>query len=272
MLIDTHCHLTYPELATQLDEVVQRAAAAGVQRIITIATSVSDAEKALKVVQTHPRVSMAAGIHPHEAGKCTSDDLQALGELHRSIPGNITPDRDRNSDLVAVGETGLDFHYDFAPPDQQERIFRAQLDIALDVDRPVIIHARKSEERVCDVLSDYPALSAKVVFHCYSADLTIARRILDMGNYLSFTGVVTFANADTVQEVAKFVPGDRFMVETDAPYLSPVPVRKIRPNEPAFAAHTARFLAELRGEPFESLAVQTTANAVRFFSLPEVEI
>lgn len=265
MLIDTHCHLTYDELAGRLDAVLARAADAGVSRIITIATDLPDAADALEILRSHPQVCMAAGIHPHEAAKCSDADLAALERLHRGPTPGATAGR-----LVAVGETGLDFHYDFAPPARQEEVFRRQLALACDVGRPVIIHARKSESRVCDILADYPPLRERVVFHCFSAEPDLARRVCDMGFYLSFTGVVTFANADKIQEAARAAPIDRIMVETDAPFLSPVPVRKIRPNEPAFVSHTARFLADLRGMPFDSFAERTTANAIRFFGLPEV--
>lgn len=173
------------------------------------------------------------------------------------------------SRLVAVGETGLDFYYSFAPAERQEEVFRFQLDLAREVGLPVVIHARQSEARVCEVLSEYPDLAGRVVFHCFSADAALARRILDLGYWLSFTGVVTFRNATGVQEAARLVPADRFLVETDAPYLSPEPLRGRRPNEPAWVVHTARFLAELRGQPFEELAETTTRNARRFFGLSD---
>lgn len=263
MLIDTHCHLTYDQLAPQIDDVLARAAAAGVTRMITVATTPGDARRAVELMRDRPGISLAAGVHPHEAGKVTEDELAALRDLHAGRWGGVDVRR-----LVAVGETGLDFHYDFAPRDVQERVFRAQLALACDVGRPVIIHARESERQVCDILDDYPQLRDRVVFHCYSGDAELARRIFDSGWWVSFTGVVTFSNAAAIREAARVAPTDRFMVETDAPYLSPIPVRKIRPCEPAFVAHTARFLAELRGEPYESLAARTTTNAGRFFALP----
>ncbi|MBI5864053.1 MAG: TatD family hydrolase [Planctomycetes bacterium] len=264
MLVDTHCHLTYDDLAPRIDDVLARAAAAGVRRCITIATSIADARKAIDLVRTHSQVWMAAGIHPHEAGRATAEDVAALRDLHEGrFDGSPQAGR-----LVAVGETGLDFHYDFAPRDRQEDVFRSQLHMACDVGRPVIIHARKSEALVCDILAEYPALRDRVVFHCFSGGPDLARRIIDSGWWVSFTGVVTFANADEIRESAKAAPADRFMVETDAPYLSPIPVRKVRPCEPAFVRHTAEFLANLRGVPLETLARQTTGNAERFFGLP----
>lgn len=262
-LIDTHCHVTYAELAPQIDDVVRRAAEAGVTRMITVATTPDDARRGIELMKSHDRIYLAAGIHPHEAAKVGAAELNDLAALHRG-QWNLGPLATR---LVAVGETGLDFHYDFAPADVQERVFRAQLALAVEVKRPVIIHARKAEEQVCDILRDYPQLVGRVVFHCFSRGVDVARRVLDMGLWLSFTGVVTFDKSGEIPASAKFTPADRFMIETDSPFLSPVPVRKIRPCEPAFVAHTARYLAELRGVSFETLAAQSTANAERFFSL-----
>ena len=258
MLIDTHCHLTSPELASQLDAVLQRAAEAGVERVVTIAVTAADARRAWDLMAERPAVYLAAGIHPHEAGSCTPEDRDQLATLHRGRwPGSGPADR-----LVAVGEIGLDFHYDFAPPSTQEEVFRFQLELACQVGRPVIIHARKSTQRVCDILADYPPLRERVVFHCYSGDTRTAGKILDLGFWLSFTGMVTFKNAETVR--------DRILLETDAPYLSPEPVRKVRPCEPALLVHTARRLAEVRAEPFEAFAAATSTNARRFFALTEV--
>jgi TatD DNase family protein len=246
--------------------------------MITVATSLEDIQAAIPILHRHENVFLTAGIHPHEAGKCDDDDLAALERVHREETDDMPAGR-----LVAVGETGLDFHYDFAPPERQEQVFRAQIEIARRVGqnlaagpsagrpavRPIVIHARESEQAVCDVLSDYPDLAGRVVFHCFSADVAVARRILDMGLWLSFTGVVTFRNAAAIREAACYVPADRIMVETDAPYLSPEPVRKIRPNEPAFVKHTAEFLADLRGESYDRFAEQTTANAERFFGVTD---
>lgn len=262
MLIDTHCHLTYPQLAPQVDAVLERAGRAGVENCITIATSPADALAAVTLAGRFPQVSVAAGIHPHEAGKATDADLEDLARLHRehADPSAATP-------LVAVGETGLDFHYELAPPAAQERVFRFQLELALECDRPVVVHARQAERRVCEILAEMPALKGRAVFHCFSAGPAEAEAILAGGWWISYTGIVTFENAAAVRAALALTPLDRMMLETDAPFLSPAPVRKQRPCEPAFVAHTAKYVAGLRNMTLEELARATTANARRFFGL-----
>lgn len=263
MLIDTHCHLTSDELYSDIDGVLGRAREAGVGRMVTVATRPSDARRAIELLGPHPQIYLAAGVHPHEAGRVDDAELEALAALHRGE----WSDGPLAGRLVAVGETGLDFHYDFATPQRQEQVFRFQLELACETGRPVVIHARKSEERVCEVLDEYLALRGRVVFHCFSGGPALAQRIFDGGWWVSFTGVATFRNAGEIREAARLSPADRFMVETDAPYLTPEPFRKNRPNEPAYVVHTARRLAEVRGEPFERFAAATTANAERFFGL-----
>jgi TatD DNase family protein len=265
MLIDTHCHLTFPGLAERAPEVIAQARAAGVERLITVAVDGPDAQAALRLMDGDAGLFLVAGTHPHEAGKCDATALEALKKLLRG--DELAPDL--RARIVGVGEIGLDLHYNFAPPDRQEDVFRRHLVLAEELGLPVVIHARESEARVCDILDEHPQLTGRVLWHCYSGDTRLTRRILDQGGYCSFTGVVTFKNAGTIRDAARLVPRDRIMIETDAPYLSPEPVRKIRPNEPALLVHTARFLADLRGESFEDFAAATTANAVRFFRLPE---
>jgi len=206
---------------------------------------------------------LAAGIHPHQAAKVTQEDLDALADLHHGR----WDFGDELKRVRAVGEIGLDFHYDFASPEQQEKLLRRQLEMAIETGRPAVIHARQSEERVCEILGEYRALEGKVVFHCFSGGPEIARRVLDLGDLLSFTGVVTFKNAGAIRESARLAPADRILVETDAPFLTPEPIRKIRPCEPAYVVHTARFLAEIRNEALDALAEATTRNAERFFGM-----
>ncbi len=265
MLIDVHCHLTSPGLVERVDEVLARARAAGVGRVILVAVNPGDARAALTLLAGRSNLYLIAGVHPHEAGTCSAD---VWAELTTLLRGAELPDHVRKR-IVGVGETGLDLHYNFAPPARQEEVFEAHLALAIEVGLPVVIHARESEPRVCEILARYPQLAGRVVWHCFSAGPDLARRVLDQGGCCSFTGVVTFKNAAIIRAAARFVPKDRIMVETDAPYLSPEPLRKVRPNEPALLVHTVRCLAALRGESDEELSAATTANAVRFFGLPE---
>ncbi len=264
-LIDTHCHLTSPELTSRLDAVLDRARQVGVDRVICVATDLADTRKALELMAGRPELYLVAGLHPHQIGPGWADELEAMAQLLRGVglPADLGPR------LVGWGETGLDFYYHFSPAARQEQAFRAQLELATALGLPVVIHARRSEARVCELLTGFPQLRGRVVFHCFSGDVALARQALEQEAYFSLTGVVTFKNAQTIQATARFLPQDRIMVETDAPYLSPEPVRRSRPNQPAFLVHTVRFLADLRGQDPEELAAITTANAVRFFRLRE---
>ncbi len=266
MLIDSHCHLTFEELASQVDAVLARGRAAGVAHVVNIATDADDALRAVELLASHADVSFALGVHPHEAAKPTGQ-VERIAALLAS--GGL-PDEIRRR-IVAVGEIGLDYHYDFAPRERQEIVLREHLELAVEHDLPVVIHAREAEARVCDILGEYPQFAGRAVFHCYTGSLEHARRILDAGYWLSFTGVVTFKNAGALAEVGRLVPDDRFMLETDAPFVSPEPVRNTRPNEPALMVHTANKLANLRRSTADAVARQTTANAIRFFNLPEVQ-
>lgn len=253
-LIDSHCHLTYDGLRDQIDDVIRRAHDAGVTHFVTIATDAADAQRALAISARHPCVHVAAGIHPHEAGKVAAgwDDvlLQTTGR----------------DNIYAVGETGLDYHYDFADKNVQMGVFRRQLEIACLVEKPVVIHCREAHDDAINVLADFGGLRG-VVFHCFTGNESAAGQILERGYWLSLTGVVTFKRSDELRRVAKMIPDDRLMVETDAPYLSPEPVRNVRPNEPAHLPHTARCIAEQRGTDIEELAALSAANTRRFFSL-----
>lgn len=255
-MIDSHCHLTYSELSTQLESVLDRARAAGVTHIITIGTDIEDAKKAVEVAHRSPNlVSMAAGFHPHGADK--------VAESHWAELQHIWDD----AKVVAFGEMGLDYHYDFADRENQRRVFSRQLELARERDRPIIIHAREAFEDVAAILQDQGFRDRRVVFHCFTGTAAEAARIAEYGWRISFTGIVTFPKSTELQEIARAYPADKLLIETDAPYLSPQPVRSKRPNEPAFVAHTARFLAGLRGVSFEELAAQTQRNAKVFFAL-----
>ena len=250
-MIDSHCHLTYEPLARQLDDVLKRAAAAGVGRMITIGTDLADAQRAIELCRGHENIRCAIGIHPHHSNKAQDEDVAWLRSLVQSPA------------VVALGEMGLDYHYDFSPRDRQAEIFTGQLELARELERPVVIHNREASDDTLAIMKDFPTVRA--VFHCFTGTAPEARKILDQGYLLGFTGVVTYKKSDELREVVKFTPGDRILVETDAPYLSPEPVRKQKVNEPSFVMHTARVVADLRGISVEELDRITSENISRHF-------
>lgn len=255
-LIDSHAHLTYPELVGQVEAVLDRCAQAGVEHVISIGTSLDDAQNAIALARKYPgRIHPAAGFHPHHADAVFADDLAAMARLWQE------------PDVVAFGEMGLDYHYDFAQRDNQRRAFAGQLKAAQPLDKPIIIHAREAFDDVDAMLVDHGFRNRRVVFHCFTGTAEEAAAIAERGWRISFTGIVTFPKSQELQAIARDYPADKLMVETDSPYLSPVPVRSKRPNEPAFVAHTARFLAELRRVAFGDLAEQTFRNTLEFFRL-----
>jgi len=254
-LIDTHCHLTFEPLAADVPGVVERSRAAGVDGWITVGTSLEDSNRAIELAAKHENMYAAVGIHPHEAKDA---DAAALAELKRLA---------RQDKVVAIGETGLDFHYNFSKQPDQARVFAAHLDIARALSLPIVVHSRNAFDETVAILDRDGGGLKGVVFHCFSGSADQAKQLLDRGYYLSFTGVVTFKNADATRAAAQVVPLDRLMVETDAPYMSPEPVRKHKPNEPALMVYTAQLLADLKGVNLESLAQATTHNAGKFFEL-----
>ncbi len=240
-----------------MDDVLVRCTEAGVDGVITIGTSLADARKAIRLSEQYPaRIHAAIGFHPHEADKVSEADISTMAELWG----------DRR--VMAFGEMGLDYHYDFADRGNQKRVFSRQLELARDRGKPLIIHCREAFEAVEPMLVDFGFASRPVVIHCFTGTPEEAERIAEHGWRISFTGIVTFPKSGALQEIAKKYPADRLMVETDSPYLSPVPVRGVRPNEPSHVAHVARFLANLRGVPYQELVEQTAANTRRFFNLP----
>lgn len=255
-LIDTHCHLTFEPLAGDVPGVIKRSRTAGVTSWITVGTHLDDSRRAIELAGQYEQMYATVGIHPHDAH---SADAQALEELAGLA---------RQERVVAVGEAGLDFHYDFSKQPDQRRVFEAHLDIAREVGLPVVIHSRNAFDETMEILDHRSRGLKGVVFHCFSGSAEQARLVLDRGCFVSFTGVVTFKNAESTREAARVVPLDRLMVETDCPYMSPEPVRRQKPNEPALMVHTARFLAELKGVSPEVFAQATTRTAITFFHLP----
>jgi TatD DNase family protein len=255
-LIDTHCHLTFDDLARDIDAVLARSRAAGVIQWITVGTDPQDSAKAVELAERFQNVYAAVAIHPHDAKNVTADVIQDLRKLAK------------HEKVVAIGETGFDLYYDRSLYQQQRRTFAQHLKIAAELNLPVIIHCRKAFDATMDALEQFGSSVRKVVFHCFGGSPEQARIVLNHGFHISFTGVVTFKNAQKTRQAAEVVPLDRLMLETDCPYMSPEPMRKQKINEPALMTHTAKFLAELKKVSLHEFAQRTTATARDFFDLP----
>lgn len=259
MLFDTHCHLDDPRLHEELDDVLERAAEAGVQRITTIgcANDIESVASAISLAKKHPeRITATVGVHPHDAKHLTPELRDAVHEAGKDVS------------VVAIGETGLDFHYDHSPHSIQEAAFRAQIAIAKELKKPLVIHTRSAPTDTLRILREESAKEVGGIIHCFSEDHAFAAAALDLGFVSSFSGIVTFKGAVEVQEAARRQPADALLVETDAPYLAPMPKRGKR-NEPAYVAYTTARIAELRGEDLEALAERTYQNALRVFAIAE---
>lgn len=255
-LIDSHAHLTFPELAGQIEAVLDRCAQAGVEKIITIGVDLDDAQHALQLCENYPdQICTGIGFHPHEADKVSDDDLGVMAGMWQ------------NPSVVALGEMGLDYHYDFADRENQKKVFSRQLELAVDIDKPIVIHCREAIDDTIPLLIDHGFENRRVVFHCFTGNAEEAEQLAKHGWRISFTGIVTFPKLTELQAIAKAYPADEIMVETDSPYLAPVPHRGKHPNEPSYVAHTAQFLANLRGESVEAFADQSLQNTKMFFDI-----
>jgi len=254
MLIDSHCHLDFPSLIEDLDGVMERAAAAGVGRMVTICTKLSEFDRVRGLAERHQRVYCSVGIHPHEAAAekaVTAEELVALA---------------RHPKVVGIGESGLDFYYEHSPREAQERQFRTHIRAARESGLPLIVHSRDADAEMASILAEEMAAGPFTgVMHCFSSGPALAEAALDLGLYLSLSGILTFKNAEELREIARQAPLDRLLVETDAPYLAPVPMRG-RTNEPAYVAHTAAKLAELKGVGIAEIERRTTDNFERLFA------
>ena len=257
MFVDSHAHIDGPEFDADRDEMLERARAAGVTAILNVGTGVPHSgvfERAIETSRNHDRIYTAIGVHPHDA-RFYDDKAESL--IKRLLE---TGER-----VIAWGEIGLDFHYDNSPRDVQLEVFRRQLRAARDSDVPVIIHTREAESETIDILqSEYAGAERRGVFHCFSGSRDLALRALDLGFMISFSGIVTFRKAGDLRAIAKEVPLDRLLIETDCPFLAPVPHRGKR-NEPAYVVDVARCLAELRELEIEKLAELTRANFESLF-------
>lgn len=254
MLIDSHCHLDFPDLQSRLPEVLAHAAEAGIGRMVTIATHVARFETYRALAEAHQNVFFTVGTHPHNAAQ------------EPDVPASRLVALSAHPRCIAIGEAGLDYHYDKSPRDVQRRVFRTHIAAARETGLPLVIHARNADEDMIEILSDEMGRGRfGAVLHCFSSGETLARIGVELGFYVSFSGILTFKNSEDIRRIAAQVPKDRLLVETDAPYLAPVPYRG-KTNEPAYVAHTARTLAEVVGATEAELAEITTGNFYRLFS------
>ncbi len=254
MLVDSHCHLDFPDFASELDQVVARAKAAGVGTMVTISTRVRRFDSVKAVAERFDNVYCSVGTHPHNAHEeldLTSDDLVRIAQHPK---------------VVAVGEAGLDYHYDNSPREAQAAGLRTHIAAARQSGLPLVIHAREADSDLADILQEEMKEGAfPAVLHCFSSGRALAETGIALGHYVSFSGILTFKNSQDIRDIARDLPADRILVETDAPYLAPPPYRGKR-NEPAYVVETAAVLAKTRGVSAEEIAAQTTENFFRLFS------
>jgi TatD DNase family protein len=254
MLVDSHCHLDFPDFGPELDDVVARARAAGVGTMLTIGTRLKSFDGVLRVAERFDDVWCSVGIHPHEAAAEPIEESAALVE------------RAQHPRVVGIGEAGLDYYYEHSPKADQVRNFRAHIAASRETGLPLIVHARDADDDLCEIMSEESARGAfPGLIHCFSSTTKLARTALDLGMMISISGIVTFKKADELRAIVADVPLDRLLVETDAPYLAPVPRRGKR-NEPAFVAHTAEAVAQIKGVETAQLAEATTDNFFQLFS------
>lgn len=253
MFADSHAHLEMEEFDADRPEVIARAVEAGVELIVTVGTTLADCEKVVALAAEYQEIYAALGVHPHNAKEIEKDTYQAISALAR---------RDK---VVAYGEIGLDFFHDLSPRPLQITRFGEQLELARDLDLPIIVHSREAHREVLEMLTPWRG-KLRGILHCFSGDCHVARRCLDLGFYISIPGTATFPKAEVIREVIRYVPLDALLLETDCPYLAPQPFRGKR-NEPAYVVHTARAVADIRETTRELVGERTLRNAREIFGI-----
>ncbi|CAF26100.1 TatD family hydrolase [Bartonella quintana] len=254
MFIDTHCHLDFEDFSQDLDDVIQRALDANVRRMITISTQLRKLDKLLEITQAYDQVFCSVGTHPNHAYE--EQNITAESLIHLS----------KHPKIVAFGEAGLDYHYDYSSPKEQRKIFQEHIIASRETQLPLVIHSRNADIDMEQILREQIKEEAfPFVLHCYSSGMQLARAGIELGGYISFSGILTFKNALEIREIAKIVPHKHLLIETDAPFLAPVPHRG-KTNEPSFVRYTAAILAETIGLTIEEIAQITTQNAFRLFN------
>jgi TatD DNase family protein len=254
MFIDTHAHLFYPNFTEDLDEVIERAKSSEVDYIIIPATDIGTAKQTLALADKYEMIYAQVGVHPHETKDWTNDNLKVIEELAR------------HPKVVAIGEIGLDYYYDFSPKEKQIEAFRAQIELALKLDLPVVVHNRESDEDIMQIVREYCSSGLRGQFHCFNGSLSYARDLIGMKYFVSFTGNITFKKADLLRETLSNIRLHYIMLETDSPFMTPIPYRGKR-NEPSYVKYIAQQIAELHKIPIEEVARITSINAFRLFGI-----
>jgi len=259
MLVDSHCHLNFPEFASDLDDVLARAKDNGVGIMVTVNTKLAEAKNLQEIADQYPQVFCTVGVHPHDAmdyahgyeGNPLTSQIKALAQHPK---------------VVGIGETGLDYYYNNSPRKEQISAFSDHIRASVDLGLPLVIHTRNADEDTIACLTDVGEGKAKGVFHCFSGSADLAQKALNLGFYISFSGILTFKNADPLRQIARNVPLERLLVETDAPFLAPIPHRGKR-NEPAFTRHTAEILANIKDLSYSAIETITTNNFFALFTI-----
>jgi TatD DNase family protein len=255
MYIDTHAHLTFPEFEIDLPEIIRRAKEAKIEAIINIALDDAALKKSAAIGDENPGyIFTAAGIHPHEASGWKESDYQKFKDLAKERK------------IIAIGETGLDYHYQLSPPDQQQTVFRRFLQLAQELGLPAVIHSREAAEDTINILREENRGKLKAVLHCFAGNMNLGKAALDMGLYFSFTGNLTFPKAEKIRQAVKELPLNRILIETDCPFLAPRAFRGKR-NEPAYVVEVAQKIAEIKSLTVEEVAITTTKNAKQLFNV-----
>jgi TatD DNase family protein len=258
MLVDSHCHLNFPEFSSDLDAIIERAKENGVEAFLTVNTKLEQAKDLQEIADRYPNVFCSVGAHPHDAS-------HYMEGYNGDTLYNQLKKLSQHPKVIALGETGLDYYYDNSPRENQISSFKDHIQASMDLNLPLIIHTRDADEDTIACLQDVGQGKAKGVFHCFSGSADLARKALQLGFYISFSGILTFKNAESLRQIAQEVPLDRILVETDAPFLAPIPMRGKR-NEPAFTRYTAELLANLKNLSYSAIETATTNNFFTLFS------
>ena len=254
-MIDSHCHLDHSPLYKKLNEVINRAQLIGVKFFLTISTNLKSFETVKTIISKYENIYGTLGIHPHETKKHIEVDKKMLLKL-----------KGKNAKIIGIGETGLDYYYQNSDKLIQQEKFIEHIETAIDLDIPIIVHSREAEMDTFNILKDFSSKNPKILMHCFTGSLNLSKKFLDLGSYISLSGIITFKNSIELQKTASSVPLDRLLIETDSPYLAPEPKRGLT-NEPAFIKHTVQKLALIKNIPYNDLIVYTSNNFIKLFSL-----